>query len=82
MGPSCVFIWIMRQIRRPELVLKTGAKLHLNEDSPQLLELALQRGEGLLSEHGALVVETGRHTGRAAKDKFIVRDAMTADEVW
>ncbi len=63
-------------------MLKPGATLHLNQDSPALVELALQRGEGLLSNDGALVVETGRHTGRAAKDKYIVRDAMTAEEVW
>ena len=34
-------------------------------------------GEGLLAKDGPLVVETGKHTGRSAKDKFIVRDAET-----
>ena len=29
-----------------------------------------------------LVVETGKHTGRSAKDKFIVRDAETENTVW
>ena len=29
-----------------------------------------------------LVVDTGKHTGRSAKDKFIVRDATTEDTVW
>jgi phosphoenolpyruvate carboxykinase (ATP) len=28
------------------------------------------------------VVETGKHTGRSAKDKFIVRDAETENTVW
>src|SRR3546814_14650033 len=39
-------------------------------------------GEGRMSEHGALVVETGTHTGRSAQDKFIVRDVETKDDVW
>ncbi|NOZ31947.1 MAG: phosphoenolpyruvate carboxykinase (ATP) [Alphaproteobacteria bacterium] len=31
---------------------------------------------------GALIVRTGKFTGRSANDKFIVRDATTADLVW
>src|SRR5690606_37485894 len=45
-------------------------------------EHALANGEGRLAKHGPLVVETGKHTGRSAKDKFIVRDAETEDTVW
>ncbi len=48
----------------------------------QLYEEAIRRGEGVFSRDGALIVETGRHTGRAAKDKFIVRDAETESQVW
>jgi phosphoenolpyruvate carboxykinase (ATP) len=66
----------------PEAALEPGARLHRNPHTPQLVELALQRGEGHLSEHGALVVETGKHTGRSAQDKFIVRDSLTEDAVW
>jgi phosphoenolpyruvate carboxykinase (ATP) len=36
----------------------------------------------LLAEHGPLVVRTGKHTGRSAKDKFMVRDAETENTVW
>ncbi len=42
----------------------------------------MRRGEGLLAKDGPLVVRTGKHTGRSAKDKFIVRDAETEDTVW
>ncbi len=60
----------------------TPAALHWNLGTGPLVELAVQRGEGLLSEHGALVVETGKHTGRSANDKFIVRDAVTDGAIW
>ncbi|MBU6165667.1 MAG: phosphoenolpyruvate carboxykinase [Alphaproteobacteria bacterium] len=60
----------------------TPAALHWNLATGALVELAVQRGEGLLSEHGALVVKTGKHTGRSANDKFIVRDAVTDGEIW
>lgn len=52
----------------------------LNATTPQLYEFAL-RGEGVLAEHGALVVDTGRFTGRSPGDKFVVRDALTEDTV-
>lgn len=53
-----------------------------NYKAPELIEAALRRKEGRLSESGALVVETGQHTGRSVNDKFIVRDAQTEDTLW
>ena len=55
---------------------------HANLGVPALVEHAVQRGEGLLAEHGPLVVKTGKHTGRSAQDKFIVRDAETEANIW
>ena len=60
----------------------TDAKQVWNLGTSALVEKAVARGEGKLSRHGALVVETGKHTGRSANDKFIVRDAETEDSVW
>ncbi|MDF0488467.1 phosphoenolpyruvate carboxykinase [Sphingomonas sp. H39-1-10] len=62
--------------------IQTNAKLNWNLPTARLVEAAVARGEGKLSIDGALVVETGAHTGRSAQDKFIVRDAETEDTVW
>ena len=62
--------------------LDSRATIHANLSSKQLTEAAVKNGEGRLAKDGPLVVETGQHTGRSAKDKFIVRDAKTEDTVW
>ena len=46
-----------------------------------LTEKAVARGEGTLSNTGALVVKTGKYTGRSANDKFIVDSPMVHDEI-
>jgi len=61
---------------------ETKAEIFPNLGSSQLIEQSVGRGEGRLSRYGSLVVETGKHTGRSANDKFIVKDAETADTVW
>ena len=60
----------------------TSADIHWNLIPAQLVEHAITRGEGKLAKDGPLVVETGKHTGRSAQDKFIVRDAETENTVW
>jgi phosphoenolpyruvate carboxykinase (ATP) len=62
--------------------IKTAATLHWNLGTAPLVEAAVKNGEGLLAKDGPLVVETGKHTGRSANDKFIVRDAETESTVW
>src|SRR5438045_4186301 len=57
-------------------------KASWNLTNAVLFEEAVRRGEGKIASGGALVVATGKHTGRAANDKFIVKNATTADRVW
>ena len=61
--------------------INTTAELFWNMGTPQLVEAALQNGEGDLSKDGALVVKTGKHTGRSASDKYMVRDATTEETI-
>jgi phosphoenolpyruvate carboxykinase (ATP) len=62
--------------------IDTPAALHWNLGPAELVEHALRRGEGMLAKDGPLVVATGKHTGRSAQDKFIVRDAETEATIW
>ncbi len=62
--------------------IATNAAVHWNLDRAALVEAAVSREEGKLSNHGALVVETGRHTGRSAQDKYTVEDETTSGAVW
>ena len=62
--------------------LKTTGTVHYNLEAAELVEHAVRRGEAKLTAQGALVAYTGQHTGRSPKDKFVVRDASTEDQVW
>ncbi len=61
-----------------------AAALSLSDNAiaPVLVADAIARGGAVLTADGALSVETGAFTGRSPKDKFIVRDALTAERVW
>lgn len=55
--------------------------VYRNLTPAQLTEAALRRGEGKLSNKGALVVTTGKYTGRSPKDKFIVDTPAIHDDI-
>ena len=61
-------------------IINTKA-IYRNLSPAVLTEHALRRGEGKLSNTGALVVKTGKYTGRSAKDKFIVDTPAVHDEI-
>lgn len=55
--------------------------VYRNLPAAQLVEKALERREGTLSNTGALVVKTGKYTGRSPEDKFVVDYPSIHDEI-
>ena len=64
------------------LPLSAPRKVYHNTREVELIEAAMRGGEARFSAAGAVVVETGAHTGRSAQDKYTVRDATTEKAVW
>ena len=71
----------MSELNLEYLGIANPQKLYRNLTPAQLTEHALRRGEGTLSLTGALVVKTGKYTGRSANDKFIVDTPAVHDEI-
>src|SRR3569833_2679347 len=57
-----------------------GAKF-INLTPAELLEHSVRRNEGMIASNGALVVRTGKYTGRSPEDKFIDSSAETEHDV-
>ncbi|NOG98135.1 MAG: phosphoenolpyruvate carboxykinase (ATP) [Ignavibacteriae bacterium] len=67
--------------------LKNQGLTHLdrvfwNLPDSALYEEAIFRNEAHIANKGPLLVKTGKHTARAAADKFIVKETTTEDKIW
>lgn len=63
-------------------VEQKGANVHLNPIPSFLIQQSVKRGEGRLTKDGSLVVLTGKHTGRSANDRYIVKSEKTNNTIW
>lgn len=64
------------------LGISPGEKIHYQKSIAELVEHAISVGEGILADTGALAADTGKFTGRAPFDRFIVADELTQENVW
>jgi len=62
--------------------IRSPGRIYWNLSVPALYEEVIRRGEGQIARCGSLVVQTGKHTGRSPKDRFLVREQGTRDEIW
>ena len=64
------------------LGIGSNVKVWMDLSPAELYEHALRRGEAELVGSGAIVAETGQHTGRSPRDKFLVAESQTESDVW
>lgn len=65
-----------------DLGLSTVEMAYWNLHPSELVEETIARGQGVLTDVGALAIDTGEFTGRSPKDKYAVVDYNTKDSVW
>lgn len=64
-----------------KLGLKNSENVHYQSGPEELVQDSLRVGDGKLTDTGALSIRTGEFTGRAPRDKFIVKDDLTENTV-
>ena len=57
------------------------SSIYENLSVEELISISLEREEGEIASNGALLVKTGKRTGRSPLDRFIVKDDSTANSV-
>ncbi|MBL7896375.1 MAG: phosphoenolpyruvate carboxykinase (ATP) [Bacteroidia bacterium] len=65
-----------------DLGLSNVEMAYWNLHPSELVEDTISRGQGVLTDVGALAIDTGEFTGRSPKDKYAVVDYNTKDSVW
>ncbi len=64
-----------------KLGIKNVKSVYRNLAPARLIEEAIIRGEGKMSNTGALVITTGKYTGRSPEDRFIVDTESVHDSI-
>ena len=64
------------------LELTNLRQVYWNLPNEALYEEIIFRNEAKITQMGPLIANTGKHTGRSASDKFVVREPTTEEHVW
>ncbi|MBT7582833.1 MAG: phosphoenolpyruvate carboxykinase (ATP), partial [Kordiimonadaceae bacterium] len=62
--------------------INSDKNIFWNFGTELLYEHTIKNDLGIVGKGGALVVETGQHTGRSANDKFMVDEPSSRDNIW
>jgi len=62
--------------------LDITTSIFVNPPLSKLMEDSVKNQQARISKYGALIVNTGNHTGRSAKDKYIVENNSSKDIWW
>lgn len=71
----------METINRVDRLFSIKPPVGRNLPVSRLVEIALARQEGVLSDVGALCCTTGNYTGRSPKDRFVVDEASVRSQI-
>jgi phosphoenolpyruvate carboxykinase (ATP) len=72
----------MKTVKNLEQYGIKDANAQWNLDAETLQRITVEKGMGTETDNGTLSINTGKFTGRSPKDRFLVKDAYTADKVW
>ena len=73
---------IWREPGLDTLDFENDSQLYRNLPTATLYEESVKRAEAMIAETGPLVAHTTPHTGRSPKDKFIVREPSSEEQIW
>jgi len=64
------------------IIQSASRNIFVNLSPSQLVQHSVEKKVGELTNSGALLIKTGKHTGRAAQDKYVVKTLSTENTVW
>ena len=65
-----------------KLGLHNVKEVHRNLTVEELVKETVENGEGVIGPRGATIVDTGKYTGRSPKDKYIVNEPTSSENIW
>ena len=65
-----------------KLGLHNVKEVHRNLSVEELVKETVENGEGVIGPRGATIVDTGKYTGRSPKDKYIVNEPTSSENIW
>src|SRR4051812_8380557 len=70
------------RVRLGDHGIDASGTVYWQPSTPLLYTHALLQARGRIAEGGPLAVDTGVHTGRSPKDKFVVQEPGSEDRIW